>query len=116
MLFTYDNGICRPLKHWKAQLARARVKLVGIVRVQAWQAALDPCFLVRRYDEGTPRLGIDNHSRPALIVPYHPLIYWMLGLQVPEKNGGDDGTRTRGLAGRCNLLELNGTDSPLLVL
>jgi len=31
-------------------------------------------------------------------------------------NGGDDGTRTRGLcrdsAGRCNLLELNGTDSP----
>jgi hypothetical protein len=41
-----------------------------------------------------------------------------LGLQVLEKNGGDDETRTRDLcrdrvAGRCNLLELNGTDSPL---
>ena len=40
---------------------------------------------------------------------------------VAEKNGGDDGTRTRGLcrdrvAGRRNLLELNGTDSPFLVL
>ena len=36
-------------------------------------------------------------------------------------NGGDDGTRTRGLcrdrvAGRRNLLELNGTDSPFLIL
>jgi hypothetical protein len=38
-----------------------------------------------------------------------------------KRNGGDDGTRTRGLcrdrvAGRCNLLELNGTDSPFLFL
>ena len=38
-----------------------------------------------------------------------------------KRIGGDDGTRTRGLcrdrvAGRRNLLELNGTDSPFLVL
>ena len=38
-----------------------------------------------------------------------------------QKYGGDDGTRTRGLcrdrvAGQRNLLELNGTDSPLLIL
>jgi len=42
-------------------------------------------------------------------------------LQVLERIGEDDGTRTRGLcrdriAGRCNLLELNGTDSPFLFL
>jgi len=35
--------------------------------------------------------------------------------------GGDDGTRTRGLCrdrvtGQCNLLEINGTDSPFLIL
>jgi hypothetical protein len=53
---------------------------------------------------------------------------WIVGwdfkrhsFQLNEKNGGDDGTRTRGLcrdrvAGRCNLLELNGTDSPFLAL
>ena len=40
---------------------------------------------------------------------------------VSKWNGGDDETRTRDLcrdrvAGRCNLLELNGTDSPFLVL
>jgi hypothetical protein len=51
----------------------------------------------------------------------HKAICWTLGLQVLEKNGGDDGTRTRGLcrdrvAGRRNLLELNGTDSPFLIL
>jgi hypothetical protein len=38
-----------------------------------------------------------------------------------ERNGGDDETRTRDLcrdrvAGRRNLLELNGTDSPFLIL
>jgi hypothetical protein len=38
-----------------------------------------------------------------------------------ERIGGDDGTRTRGLCrdrvdGRRSLLELNGTDSPFLVL
>jgi hypothetical protein len=38
-----------------------------------------------------------------------------------KRIGGDDGTRTRGLcrdrvAGRRNLLELNGTDSPFLIL
>jgi hypothetical protein len=35
------------------------------------------------------------------------------------KNGGDDETRTRDLfrdSGRRNLLELNGTDSPFLIL
>ena len=42
-------------------------------------------------------------------------------LQVFERIGGDDGTRTRGLcrdrvAGPRNLLELNGTDSPFLIL
>ena len=29
--------------------------------------------------------------------PLTCLICWTLGLQVLEKNGGDDGTRTRGL-------------------
>ena len=38
-----------------------------------------------------------------------------------QKNGGDDETRTRDLcrdrvAGRRNLLEINGTDSPFLIL
>ena len=42
-------------------------------------------------------------------------------LVAAEKDGGDDGTRTRGLCrdrvtGRCNLLEINGTDSPFLIL
>jgi hypothetical protein len=45
----------------------------------------------------------------------------MLGLQVLEKNGGDDGTRTRGLCRdrattTCNLLDFNGADSPFLIL
>ena len=52
------------------------------------------------------------------------IVGWTFGchsFQPTEKNGGDDGTRTRGLcrdrvAGRRNLLELNGTDSPFLVL
>jgi hypothetical protein len=44
---------------------------------------------------------------------------------IPSKslkvNGGDDGTRTRGLCRdrattTCNLLDFNGTDSPFLIL
>jgi hypothetical protein len=40
---------------------------------------------------------------------------------LTERNGGDDGNRTRGLcrdrvAGRRNLLELKGTNSPFLIL
>jgi hypothetical protein len=39
----------------------------------------------------------------------------------PQSNGGDDGTRTRGLCRdrattTCNLLDYNGTDSPFLIL
>jgi hypothetical protein len=37
-----------------------------------------------------------THSRPALILPNIPDLL-RLGLQVLEKNGGDDGTRTRAL-------------------
>jgi len=42
-------------------------------------------------------------------------------LQVLERNGGDDGTRTRGLCRdrgtlHDNSLSLNGTDSPLSIL
>jgi len=42
-------------------------------------------------------------------------------LQVLERNGGDDGTRTRGLCRdraetTNNLLDFNGTDSPFLIL
>jgi len=45
----------------------------------------------------------------------------ILAMQLIEKNGGDDGTRTRGLCRdrattTCNLLDFNGTDSPFLIL
>jgi hypothetical protein len=36
-------------------------------------------------------------SHPTLIVPKYPLIRWGLGLQILEKYGGDDETRTRDL-------------------
>jgi hypothetical protein len=45
----------------------------------------------------------------------------ILNAQLAQRNGGDDGTRTRGLcvdraATARNTTTLNGTDSPLLVL
>ncbi len=44
-----------------------------------------------------------------------------VGSQVLGVNGGDDGTRTRGLCRdrattTCNLLDFNGTDSPFMIL
>ena len=59
----------------------------------------DPYFAENKPD---PMSAVWNRSGmgPFSFGAYRPLtspICWMLGLQVPEKNGGDDGTRTRGL-------------------
>ena len=78
------------------------------VRIEAKRKALDGLA-------GAKSLG---YATKSVTKPTEGAI---LNSQVLEKNGGDDGTRTRGLcrdrvAGRRNLLELNGTDSPFLVL
>src|SRR5208282_5233399 len=50
-------------------------------------------------DKPNPMSAVWNRSGmgPFSFGAYHPLICRTLGLQVLEKNGGDDGTRTRGL-------------------
>jgi Phage integrase family len=79
------------------------------VRIEAKRKALDALAV------GVKKAGYDTNSDTK------PLEGAILSSQAIEKNGGDDETRTRDLcrdrvAGRCNLLELNGTDSPFLVL
>jgi hypothetical protein len=56
-----------------------------------------------------------------LTVPFCSHALLAIPFQVLEKNGGDDGIRTRGLCRdrattTCNLLDFNGTDSPFLIL
>jgi hypothetical protein len=65
--------------------------------------------------------GAQQGRSPGLTGPNWTMTEIANSLQVLERIGGDDGTRTRGLcrdrvAGRRNLLELNGTDSPFLIL
>jgi integrase len=79
------------------------------VRIEAKRKALDALAV------GVKTTGYDTKRDTK------PMDGAILSTQDAEKNGGDDETRTRDLcrdrvAGRCNLLDLNGTDSPFLVL